>query len=158
VEASGPQPRTRLAFAAIAALVLGAIVVAVVVLGGGDEGPSGVTAAAPACLRAWNRDPAATAYGRHNFNFHSYEGALVTFLSPQAEVVDEGEHGKCAVIFPSRVLDPEPIAAGEVLQQGRWLPISSMQGIELARVAELQVDAARAPNTVLNTAGQLASR
>jgi hypothetical protein len=158
VETSESQDRTRLAFAVIAALVLGAIVVAVVVLGGGEDGAEGVTAAAPACIRAWNGDPRATAYGRHNFNFHRYDGALVTFLTPEAEVVEAGEGGKCAVIFPSRVLDPEPIAAGQVLEHRLWTPISTLQGIQLARVAELQVDAARAPNTLLDTTGKLTPR
>ena len=158
VEASDPQARARLAFALVAALVLGAIVVIVVVLGGGDEGPETLTAASPACLRAWNGDPGATAYGRHNFNFHQYTGALVTFLTQDGAVVEEDEGGKCAVIFPSRVLDPEPFAAGEVLDRSRWVPISSLPGIQLAQVGELQVEAANAPNTVLDTAGRLTPR
>ena len=88
----------------------------------------------------------ALAYGRHNFNFHCYEGALVTYLDRDAEEVDSAERGRCAVIFPSQALDPEPIAAGEVLQGGRWDPISELEGVELTRVGELQVAAAGAPN------------
>jgi hypothetical protein len=155
VEASAPQARGRLLIAAVAAAVLAAIVIAVIALGGSGSSPRTVAAAAPACIRAWNSDPAATAYGRHNFNFHSYDGALVTFLSPQAEEIGEDEGGSCAVIFPSRVLDPEPIAAGQVLRGRRWIPLSSLPGIELARVAELQVDAAETPNTALDTTGEL---
>jgi hypothetical protein len=69
--------------------------------------------------------------------------------------VEEGDGGVCAVIFPSKALDPEPFAAGQVLLRGAWLPITSLKGVELARVAELQADAAQAPNTTLDTAGEL---
>jgi hypothetical protein len=158
VEASQSQQRTRLAFAVVAALVLGGIVVVVLVLGGGDDTPQAIAAAPAACLRAWNGDPGATAYGRHNFNYHDYDGALVTYLTPKGAVVDDADSGKCAVVFPSRVLDPEPFAAGQVLDHSRWVPISSLPGIQLAQVAELQVDAAKAPNTVLDTTGKLTAR
>jgi hypothetical protein len=156
VDGAGSQ-RARLAIALGAALVLGAIVIAVVALGGGDDEES-VVAAAPACIRAWNGDPAATAYGRHNFDFHRYTGALVTFLTPQGSVVGEGEGGRCAVIFPSKVLDPEPFAAGQVLHGESWQPISELAGIELTRVGELQADAAQGPNTILDTEGELTAR
>ena len=46
------------------------------------------------------------------------------------------------MIFPSQALDPEPFAAGQVLHANRWLAISSLPGVDLARVAELQVTAA----------------
>ena len=158
MEASAGESRTRLVFALAATLVLGAIVVLVLVLGGGDQDSRAIAAAPAACLREWNADPAATAYGSHNFNFHDYDGALVTFLTPEGAVVGENEGGKCAVIFPSRALDPEPFAAGEVLAKSRWVPISSLPAISLPQVAELQVEAARAPNTALDTAGRLTSR
>ena len=32
-------------------------------------------------MRAWNSDPAAVAFGRHNYSGHGYEGALVTYLT-----------------------------------------------------------------------------
>jgi hypothetical protein len=158
VEAAESPSRARLVFALVAALGLGAIVVVVVALGG-DEGSATLTAAPPACIRAWNADAAATAYGRHNFNFHDYDGALVTFLTPDGAVVEEeGGGAKCAVIFPSRVLDPEPFAAGQVLQRDRWQPISELPAVELARVGELQAEAARTPNTTLDLAGRLTER
>ena len=108
------------------------------------------------CVEAWNDDPAALAYGRHNFNFHLYTGALVTFLAEGAVEVGPGEVGLCAVIFPSEALDPEPFAAGQVLQGRTWKPISELAGVELTRVAELQVHAAGAPNTSLDDRGELA--
>ena len=153
---AGPSPRARLLVAGGATALLIAIVVAVVVFGGTDsEAERAVFAPSPECMSAWNEDQAATTYGRHNFNFHLYEGALVTFLDLQADEVEEGE-GDCAVVFPSRVLDSEPIAAGQIYDGRRWKPISSLAGVELTRVAELQVAAAEAPNAALDGTGQLA--
>lgn len=160
MEGSNPaaaNPRARIAIAAGAAVVLIAIVVVVSVASGGSADKRGVVAAAPRCLEAWNADPSARAYGRHNFTYHLYKGALVTFLDQAGAEVGQGEGGLCAVIFPSRVLDPEPIAAGQVLRGDRWLPISSLAGIALNRVAELQVLAAGAPNTTLDVRGVLAA-
>ncbi len=145
--------RGRLAIAAGASVLLVAIVVVVLALGGGGEERVAVPPE-PECVSAWNDDTEATAYGRHNFNFHRYEGALVTFLDAAAQEVGVGE-GDCAVIFPSQVLDSEPVAAGQVLQGRVWKPLSSLPGIELTRVGELQVAAAEAPNALLDPTGQL---
>ncbi len=148
------RPRGRILIAAAAAIALaGIIAVIAVASSGGDEGRE-LVAAPPRCLRSWNADQAALAYGRHNFSFHLYEGALVTFLDSGGEEVDAGE-GLCAVIFPSQVLDPEPFAAGQVLQGRNWVAISSLDGVSLARLAELQAIAAGAPNTTLDVQGVL---
>ena len=147
--------RGRLLVALVAAIVLAGTVVAVVALGGSGNSAQSAAAASRECVRAWNGDPSATAYGRHNFNFHDYTGALVTFLTDGAEIVDADEGGVCAVIFPSRVLDPEPFAAGQVLRDGDWSSITTLEGVELTRVAELQNQAVRAPNTTLDTTGKL---
>ena len=157
MEASdGSSARGRLVVAGGATALLVVIIVAVLALGGADsEQQRAVFAPSPECMRAWNDDEAATAYGRHNFNFHLYEGALVTFLDADAEEVDE-QVGDCAVVFPSRVLDSEPVAAGQILEGREWKPLSTIEGIELARVAELQVAAAEAPNAALDGTGQLA--
>ncbi len=146
--------RGRILIAGVAAAVLAAII-AIVVLASGGESEEPVVAAPARCVAAWNSDEAARAYGRHNFNFHRYEGALVTFLSSAGERVGEGEGGLCGVIFPSQALDSEPFAAGQVLDGGAWAPISSLGGVELDRVAELQVTAAGAPNTTLDAQGEL---
>jgi len=145
--------RARLAIAAGAAIVLAGIV-AVVALGSGDD-EQAVAAASPRCLEAWSSDEAAKAYGRHNFNFHLYTGALVTFLSRDGAEVGEDVDGLCAVIFPSEALDTEPFAAGQALEGRTWVPISQIEGIELTRVAELQALAAQSPNTSLDTSGVL---
>ena len=145
--------RGRLAIALGACALLAAIVVIVLALGGGGEQRAAVPLE-PECVSAWNADTEATAYGRHNFNFHRYEGALVTSLGAAAQEVGAGE-GDCAVVFPSQVLDSEPFAAGQVLQGRVWKPLSSLPDIELTRVAELQVSAAEAPNALLDASGQL---
>ena len=155
-DAEDQSPRGRLLIAGAALALLAVIVTVVLVLGGGDsEAQRAVEPPSAECVEAWNSDPAATAYGRHNFNFHRYEGALVTFLDAAAEEVEEGQ-GDCAVVFPSEVLDTEPIAAGQVLTGREWTPISSLDGIELSRVGELQVLAAEAPNAALDGTGELA--
>jgi hypothetical protein len=137
-----------------AAVVLITIVAVVALAGGGGDDER--AEAPPECVRAWNSDPAAVAFGRHNYNGHGYEGALVTYLTDEAEEVDSPELGRCAVIFPAQALDPEPIAAGEVLRAGTWTPISELSGVELTRVGELQVLAAGAPNMRLGSTGELA--
>jgi hypothetical protein len=154
MEADTGDLRTRILIALGAAVVLAAaIVVIAVASGGGSDGREAV-AAPQRCVDAWNRDQAALAYGRHNFNSHDYDGALVTFLTDGGEEVGPDEGGHCAVIFPSEALDPEPIAAGQVLK-GNWFPISQLERVELHRVAELQVLAAGSPNTILDVRGTL---
>jgi hypothetical protein len=145
-----PQPaRARIA------LVLGGLVVPIGLARGG--GGAAVPGPDPFCLRAWNSDPAAIAYGRHNFNSHRYEGALVTFLDLAANDLAAGEDGHCAVVFPSRALDPEAFAAGQVLIGSRWQPISVLEGVSTVRVAELQARAAGSSvNASLAASGRLA--
>jgi hypothetical protein len=153
-EAPAANPRARIAIAAGAAVVLIAIVVvATVASGGGTEREQ--VAADPHCIDAWNADDTARAYGRHNFSYHLYKGALVTFLDIDGNEVGAGEGGLCAVIFPSKVLDVEPFAAGQVLRGKHWSPISSLDRVQLTRVAELQVLAAGSPNTTLDVQGVL---
>jgi hypothetical protein len=48
-------------------------------------------------------------------------------------------------------------AAGQVLRGRRWLPISTLDGVELTRVAELQAEAAAGPNAVLSPEGKLSA-
>ena len=153
MELGAAPARGRIAIA-IGGAVLFMAIVAIVVLAGGGGGEASAEAP-PECVRAWNSDPAAVAFGRHNYSGHGYEGALVTYLSEEAEEVDGAELGSCAVIFPAEALDPEPIAAGEVLEGRSWTPISRLEGVELTRVAELQVLAAEAPNTRLADTGHL---
>ena len=111
MEAQQAQPRGRILIAAVgAAVALAAIIAIVAIASGGESEECASSPRRPRCVDAWNADEAARAYGRHNFSFHLYEGALVTFLSRGGEQVGEGEGGLCAVIFPSQALDPEPFA------------------------------------------------
>lgn len=155
MEAERSGPRQRIAVAIGAALALGAIVAVVAIAGESGEQERAERPLPDECVRAWNGDQSALAYGRHNFNFHLYRGALVVFLDREATETSEQEGGSCAVIFPSQVLDAEPVAAGQILDGGRWDPISSLEGVELTRVAELQVTAAGEPNATLDTSGRL---
>lgn len=141
MERDPQSARARIALAVAAALVLGGLVVAIGLARGGDD-DAPVPGPDPFCVRSWNSDPAATAYGRHNFNSHRYEGALVTFLDLAANELAGGEGGHCAVVFPSRALDSEPFAAGQVLIGSQWQPISLLEGVSTVRVAELQARAA----------------
>ena len=149
------SPRGRILIAAGAAVVLAAVIAVIAVASGGGSEGRGEVKAPQECVKAWNRDQAALAYGRHNFSFHQYDGALVTYLTRDGQEVGAGEGGLCAVIFPSRALDPEPFAAGQVLNKKLWFPISELEGMELARLAELQVLAAGSPNTTLDVQGVL---
>ncbi len=155
-DAGEANPRARIAIAAGAAVALIAIVAVVAATSGGDGSDRGEVIADSECIEAWNDDPSARAYGRHNFSFHLYKGALVTFLDDEGNEVGAGEGGLCAVVFPSEVLDAEPFAAGQVLENKRWAPISDLDRVTLTRVAELQVLAAGAPNTTLDVRGVLA--
>ena len=153
--AGSANPRARIAIAVGAAVLLIAIVVIVAVASGGGAKRDAV-AADPACIKAWNADESARAYGRHNFSFHLYTGALVTHLDDDGNEVDAtAPDALCAVIFPSKVLDAEPFAAGQVLRGKNWSPISSLDRVQITRVAELQVQAAGSPNTTLDVQGVL---
>ena len=156
MEDGPPSSRARILIAIGGAVVLTVAIVLIAVASGGESDGRDVVAAPQRCVDAWNRDQEALAYGRHNFSFHLYKGALVTFLTDTGEEVGPGEGGRCAVVFPSEALDPEPVAAGQVLRRGLWVPVSGLEGIELSRVAELQAIAAGSPNTTLDVQGELA--
>ncbi len=93
--------RARILIAVGAAVVLAAVIAVIAVASGGDSGERETVAAPKECVDAWNRDQAARAYGRHNFSFHQYDGALVTFLTTTGEEVGSGEGGLCAVPVPA---------------------------------------------------------
>jgi len=53
------------------------------------------------------------------------------------------------VIFPARLLDPEPIAAALVLRNDRWIPVAELRGVTLPDLGELQAEALDATNGTL---------
>jgi hypothetical protein len=143
---------SRVLFAAGAGVALAAAV-AIVALSGGDDGPETAPLDA-ACVAGWNDDEAALAYGRHNFNFHDYEAARVVHLEVPAGAELGGERNPCAVVFPSETLDPEPEAAGMAFLGGTWITLSSV-GFDDIKRAELQAEAAVAPNAAIDRQGRL---
>jgi hypothetical protein len=143
---------SRVLFAAAAGAVLAAVV-AVVALAGGDSAPEDEPLEL-ACVERWNADEAALAYGRHNFNFHDYEAARVIRLDVPAGAQLGGEETPCSVIFPSETLDPEPEAAGMTFLGGTWITLNSVGFDDIER-AELQAEAAAAPNAAIDPQGRL---
>jgi hypothetical protein len=77
----------------------------------GCGSPASEASVAPErCLSLWNADRKALTIGFHSFRAHGYDRAEVMYLDAQGEVA---ERGRCAVVFPSGALDPEPVAAGK---------------------------------------------
>lgn len=152
-QTASASPRARLAIALAAAALLAAIVAAVLVLGSGGGDAAAVEAPAR-CVRAWNEDPAATSFGAHNYGFgHDYREVRVSLRV--AAGLDESESGECAVVFGALALDQEPFAAGQILRDGEWEPLSELADVDLVRVGELQAEAAAAPNATLLPDGRL---
>ena len=133
-----------------AALLLIAGIVVAVVLRDSEE-----TSAAPAeCVDAWNESRAAVSLGRHQYDDHGYNRVQITRLDPDSLVTGNGERD-CAVIFPARLLDPEPIAAALVLPGERWIPVAQQPGVELSELGELQAAALDATNGALLREGEI---
>ena len=151
-ERSGRDP--RLAIAIGGAVALAAIIV-VVVLGGGSGSDDAAATAPDRCIDKWNGDPEAVAFGQHNYGSHGYERVQVTRLTEDAEEPGAGEDGVCAVIFGALQLDTEPVAAGQLLVDAVWRPISLQPEVDLTRVAELQTIAEGQPNSSLSGEGLL---
>ena len=137
-----PAPDRRRILLALGALLGFAAVVAVVAVASGGEDGGAVGAAAPdECVEAWNGDREALAFARHNSIFHNYNSAQVGYLTPSesASVSADPAAGECAVVFARNQLDPEPQAAGQILEQGVWTPL--IQATDINTVARLQSEA-----------------
>jgi hypothetical protein len=139
---------------AAAGTLLLAAAVGVVVLSGGGGNPA-PTPPPPACFDRWNSNQNALVFGRHNYLGHSYTSAQVRLLDMSGEVPRMGE-GRCAVVFPSPTLDPEPAAAAEIYIHDRWTPLARLPRVPDVRLSELQVDAQSAANVQLRPDGTLA--
>ena len=127
-----------------AALLLIAGIVVAVVLRDSEE-----AAAAPAeCVDAWNESPAAVSLGQHQYEDHGYNRVEITRIDPESLATGEDE-SDCVVIFPARLLDPEPIAAALVLQDTRWKPVAQLRGVTLPELGDLQAEALDATNGAL---------
>ena len=129
-------------------LLAAGILVAVVLRDSSEEAST-----APAeCIEAWNGDRAAVSLGRHQYDDHGYNRVEITRLDLDSLATGEGQ---CAVIFPARLLDPEPIAAAMVLKGDRWVPVAGLRGVTLTELGELQAAALDAANGTLAREGHV---
>ena len=143
------EGRPWAAVAGATLLLIAGIVVAVVLR------DSEKTSAAPAeCVSAWNESRAAVSLGRHQYDEHGYNRVQITRLDPESLVTSNGE-SDCAVVFPARLLDPEPIAAALVLPRERWVPVAQLPGVELTELGDLQAAALDATNGALLKEGEI---
>jgi hypothetical protein len=131
------------------------LIVVVLALSGGSASESSAAAAPGECVKAWNRDENALSFARHNLTFHGYDRAEVGYLdpSPGASVSDEAAAGECAVIFARSSLDPEPLAAGQVISGGAWITLDTV--LPSADLARLQSEAFDGANVEPAPSGEL---
>jgi hypothetical protein len=144
--------QSRVLFVAGLAGVLAALIVAVVVLSGGEDRSF---AEAPSdCVSAWNDDVAAVALGRHQTSIHGYIDVEVGMLRPDGTDAATGEgDAHCAVIFAAGTLDPEVSAAAQIHRDGSWRALSDSASTQ--RLGELQADAAGSFNAQLTPDGTI---
>jgi hypothetical protein len=151
-EAPARSDRGRILLA-LGALAAFGVVVAVVAVTAGGSGDSGGAGAEPPqeCIDAWNQDRAALAFARHNSIFHNYSSAEVGYLTPAADasVSSEAETGECVVVFARNQLDPEALAAGQILEGGVWTPLTDVTDVNtVARLQSEAFDGANAKPTI----------
>lgn len=140
--------------ALLAAGVLLTGLIALVVSGSGsDEG--GGPPPPRRCLEAWNSDPQAIAFGRHNSISHGYGDVQVGRMPQEGgtSLSSEPGTGECTVVFAAEQLDPEPEAAGEIQLDGEWVPLTGL--LEPAALGELQSAAVEAANATVTPEGNL---
>lgn len=155
--APGAPDRRRIVLALGALALFGAVVAVVAVTAGGsDEGPA-ASAAPQECLDAWNNDRDAVAFAQHNSIFHNYTSAQVGYLTPAADasISSDPDAGECTVVFARNQLDPEPFAAGQILEDGAWRPLA--QVVEVNTVARLQSEAFDGANAEPTSDGKIAA-
>ena len=128
-------------------LLVAGIVVAVVL-----RDPEGSSAAPAECVEAWNEDRPAVSLGRHQYTGHGYNRVQLTRLDPVSLETGEGD---CTVVFPARLLDPEPIAAALILRNDRWIPVGELSGVTLPDLGDLQAEALDATNGSLLSEGRI---
>src|SRR5688500_3906031 len=150
MEAGAKREGRPWAAVAGAVLLLVAGIVVAVALRDSEE----ATAAPAECVDAWNESRVAVSLGQHAYDEHGYNRVQITRLDPESLVTGD-EESDCAVIFPARLLDPEPIAAALVLPGERWIPVAQMPGVELSELGELQAAALDATNGALLKRGEI---
>ena len=143
--------------AVLAAAVLLAGLTAIILIGLGSSSEDGAAEpASPRCLEAWNSDPEAVAFGRHNAISHGYSDVQVGHMPEEGStsISSDPGVGRCAVVFAADQLDPEPIAAGQIHLQGEWVPLNGL--LEPSALAELQSAAVGGANASVTPEGERA--
>jgi hypothetical protein len=160
-ERTGIQPasRERVRVALAGALLLAGLTALLLLACSSGTSEEGV--AAPAldrCLDAWNSDPEAIAFGRHNSVAHGYTDVQVGYMPEEgfASLSTEPDVGECAVVFAASQLDPEPEVAGQIHVAARWMPLSSL--LEPADLAKLQSAAIAEANAAVTPKGSLTEK
>jgi hypothetical protein len=141
----------RLTLIAALTVLLGGTVAAVVIAGGGSG--SGASPPPPGCVERWNSDPAARAFGIHNYGAHRYTRVQMLLVGDRGQ---PAERGNCGIVFAAPSLDPEPFAAAQVHVGGQWVSLIS-QGISARRLGLLQSRALDNSNATLGPAGTIRS-
>jgi hypothetical protein len=149
--------RARIGIGAAAVILLAGLIAIILVSSRGSEQGAGPPAP-HRCLEAWNSDPRAIEFGRHNSLSHGYSDVQVGYMPAEGSRVltSAPDGGRCAVVFAASQLDPEPIAAGEIHVDGEWTPLSSL--LESADLAELQSTAVGEANAHVTPAGDLSTQ
>lgn len=143
--------RTKTKLAVLAgALALFCVLIAVVALGGEDEGGGELADVPEECLPLWNDDEGARGMARHTLIHHN-EQALVFLIDDDGDKVEEG--GDCAVVFPSGETEAE--YALNVWTGKRWRSVAYFGEVPVKRVEELQAKADTEPNVRIDEEGRL---
>jgi hypothetical protein len=151
---SVPADRRRILAAVSALAGFGVIVAIVLIVAGGNDSSSASSPAPRECVEAWNNDRDALAFARHNSIFHNYQRAQVGYLVLDGEATVSGDAGgECTVVFARNQLDPEPVAAGQVLRDEVWTPLAEVTDINT--VARLQSEAFDGANAEPTPEGEI---
>jgi hypothetical protein len=142
--------------AVLAAIVLLTGLTTIILTSSGSSSEEGTAPPAPlGCLKAWNSDSQAIAFGRHNSVGHGYSDVQVGRMPREGStsLSSEPDAGECAAVFAAEQLDPEPLAAGQIHDQRHWVPLSSL--LEPSALAELQSAAVDGANATVTAEGEL---
>jgi hypothetical protein len=145
--------RARLGVAVAAAVLLAGLIAVILLASSSGPSEGGAAPAPDECLKAWNSDPQAIGFGRHNSLSHGYSDVEVGYMPKEgsANLSTEPDVGECAVVFAANQLDPEPVAAGQIHVERRWVPLSDSH--EPADLAELQSAAVGEANATVTRKG-----
>ena len=140
----------------LAAGVLLAGLTAIILTSSKSSSDQGGAAPAPSrCLKAWNSDSEAIAFGRHDSVSHGYSDVQVGYMPKEGStsLSSEPGGGECAVVFAANQLDPEAVYVGQIQLEGEWLPLSAL--VEPTTLAELQSAAFGGANATVTPQGNL---